>query len=121
MDEEDIAVGDCLDACSQYYLMSEQSPYLPPSSEASQQTTQQPAQQPQQNSSSIVDSAYNSDHAPEEHEDAADPEAAAMEGEEPETEVKEKGKTITAALVELDLWKDFYKVGNEMIVTKPGR
>lgn len=52
-----------------------------------------------------VDSAYNSEHENTPEQDAAN----------------QLSRRITATLLDEKLWKCFYKTGNEMIVTKPGR
>ena len=56
------------------------------------------------------DSAYNSEHehSPEQPE------------ESPDSPSKEES-SIKVKLIEEELWKSFHKIGNEMIVTKPGR
>ena len=111
---------ECLDA---YYLQPPP-PYpniLPPSTAASQQSLE--------TASVIFDSAYNSDHTPEETEDGAvggqatAVAAAAAVTAAASNKKKGEGKenNITVTLADRDLWKEFYKVGNEMIVTKPGR
>ena len=60
--------------------------------------------------SQTTDSAYNSEH---EH----TPEQ--QDGEQPKS--KNPEFRIAASPLQPDLWRAFNKVGNEMIVTKPGR
>ncbi len=61
---------------------------------------------------STADSAYNSGHenTPEQ-----------LEAAQQQAKSKPAPPTITVLLSEEELWKAFHKVGNEMIVTKPGR
>lgn len=56
----------------------------------------------------LSDSAYNS-----EHEDTPEQSEAAP--------AQASDRKITATLLDEELWKSFNKIGNEMIVTKPGR
>lgn len=56
-----------------------------------------------------IDSAYST-----EHEKSPDQEKEAKRKPQP-------AKKFTAKLQDDDMWKVFYKLGNEMIVTKPGR
>lgn len=62
-------------------------------------------------SDSVLDSAYNSDN----------PQPQMTENSEPATENGQSACKVTATLQNKSLWKDFRKIGNEMIVTKPGR
>lgn len=66
-----------------------------------------------------TDSAYNSEH---EHTPEEQDNSKASEEEEPtEEKEEEEEEGIRVKLQEANLWKSFHKVGNEMIVTKPGR
>ena len=88
------------------------SPYHPPSTAASQQSLE--------TATVIFDSAYNSDHTPEETEDGAVGEQATAAAAATAA-ATEEGEYINVKLHENKLWQEFHKVGNEMVVTKLGR
>ena len=62
-----------------------------------------------------IDSAYSTEHE-------KSPDQSASAAKEKETKRRpQPAKKLTAKLQDDEMWKVFNKLGNEMIVTKPGR